>query len=111
MVLLWKKTCTAYHITIWSTRKNLKAKYNNKELTFRLLRNYSVDAYKQTLKKISFPNYENFGNREIAYSDFINSLDCVLNDIVPLVKNNTSGCFDGEIADTTHMRDKPYNLK
>ena len=38
----------------------MKMKYSrSKELTFRSLRNYSADIYKETLEKISFPNYEN----------------------------------------------------
>ena len=64
---------------IYCTSKILKAKYNKrKELTFRSLRNYSVDVYKQALERASFPNHENFDNPDIAYNDFINRLDCVV---------------------------------
>ena len=86
---------------MYCTRKILKAKYNkHKELTFRSLRNYSVDIYKQALERASFPNYDNFHNPDIAYNDFINRLDCVVNAVAPFktvrVKNNTSEWFDGE---------------
>ena len=38
----------------------MKIKYSrSKELTFRSLKNYSAHVYKETLEKISFPNYEN----------------------------------------------------
>ena len=93
---------------IYCTRKILKAKYNkHKELTFRSLRNCSVDVYKQALERASFPNYEHFHNPDIAYNHFINRLDCAVNAGAPFktarVKNNTS-----EIADKIHTRDKLY---
>ena len=106
-------TAISDHNMIYCTRKILKAKYNkHKELTFRSLRNYSVDVYKQALERASFPNYDNFHNPDIAYNDFINRLDCVVNTVAPFktvrVKNNTSEWFDGEIADKIHSHDKLY---
>ena len=51
---------------IYCIRKILKTKYNkHKEPTFRSLRNYSIDIYKQTLERASFPNYDNFHNPNI----------------------------------------------
>ena len=51
-------------------------------------------------------------NPDIAFNDFINRLKCVANQVAPFktvrVKNNTSKCFDREIADKIHMRDKLY---
>ena len=59
-----------------------------------------------------FPNYDNFHNPDIAYNDFINGLDCVVNAIVPFmtvrVKKNTNEWFDGEIVDKIHTRGKLY---
>ena len=106
-------TAISDHNMIYCTSKILKAKYNkHKELTFRSLRNYSVDIYKQALERASFPNYDNFHNLDIAYNDFINRLDCVVNAVAPFkivgVKSNTSEWFDGEIADTIHTQDKLY---
>ena len=106
-------TAISDHNMIYCTRKILKAKYNkHKELTFRSLRNYSFDIYKQVLERASFPNYNNFHNPGIAYNDFVNRLDCVVNAIAPFkvvkVKNNTSEWFDGKIADKIHMREKLY---
>ena len=106
-------TAISDHNMIYCTRI-LKAKYNKrKELTFRSLRNYSVDIYKQASERASFPNYDNFHNPDIAYSDFINRLDCVVNAVAPFkkvrVKNNTSERFDGETADKIHTRDKLYS--
>ena len=96
---------------MYCTRKILKAKYNkHKELTFRSLRNYSVDIYKQALERASFPNYDNFHNPDIAYNDFINRLDCVVNAVAPFktvrVKNNTSEWFDWDTRDKLYKRFK-----
>ena len=64
------------HCLIYCTRKILKAKCNrHKEITFRSLKNYSTDVYKGTLERVSSPNYENFDNPDIAYSDFITWLN------------------------------------
>ena len=73
-------TVISDHSLIYCTRKMLRAKYNrHKEITFHTLKNYSPDVYKGTLEKVSFPNYENFDNPDVAYSDFITRLDCVIN--------------------------------
>ena len=86
-------TAISDHSLIYCTRKIPKAKhYKHKEITFRSLKSYSADVHKGTLERVSFPNYENFDNLDIAYSDFITSLDCVINVIAPLktvrIKNN-----------------------
>ena len=70
----------------YCTRKILKTKYNkHKEITkkFRSLSNYSVDVFKQALERASFPSYDNFHNPDIAYNDFINRLNCVVNVVAP----------------------------
>ena len=74
--------------------------------------------YKETLERVSFPIYENFDNPDVADSDFITRLDCVINDIAPLkrvrIKNNASEWFDGEIAEkiqTTHKLYKKFKSR
>ena len=88
----------------------LRSPYRHKEITFRSLENYSPDVYKGTLERVSFPSYENFDNPDVACSDFITSLDSVINAVVPFktvrIKNNASERFDGEIAEKVHTRDK-----
>ena len=65
-------TVVSGHSMVYCTRKISRAKYNkHKEITFRSLKNYSVDVYKEALEKVSIPNYDNFDNPELAYSDFI----------------------------------------
>ena len=64
------------------------------------------------MERASFPNHKNFNNPDIAYKDFINRLDCVVNAVVPFkavrFKGNTSEWFDREIANEIHTRDKLY---
>ena len=62
---------------IYCTRRKIQKMDLNrlKELSFHSLKNYSGDAYKTNLKKVSFPNYENFVNPGIAYIGFITRLD------------------------------------
>ena len=109
-------TAISDHSLIYCTRKIPKAKYNrHKEITFRSLKNYLTGVYKGTLERISFPNYENFDNPDVDYSDFITRLDCVINAIAPLktvrIKNNASEWFERETAEKTHTRDKLKKLK
>ena len=57
----------------------------------------------------SFPNYEIFDNLDVAYSNFITRLDCVINAIAPFktvrIKNNASEWFDGEIAEKIYTQE------
>ena len=106
-------TAISDHSLIYCKRKIPKAKYNkHKEIIVRSFKNYSPDVYKGTLVRVSFPNYENFDNLDIAYSDFVTRLDCAINAIAPFktvrIKNNASEWFDGEIAEKIHTRDKLY---
>ena len=82
-----------------------------KELTFHFLKNFSADIYKETLERISFPNYKEFDNLNIAYSDFSTRLDYVINTIAlfdsfVIIENNASSCFDKEISKKIHTRGK-----
>ena len=101
-------TAISDHNMIYCTRKTLKTKYKNQKLP--LTKNYSVDIYKQDLERASFQNYDNFRNPDIAYNDFINRIEYVVNVVAPFktvrVKSNTSEWFDGEIADKIHTCDK-----
>ena len=62
------------------------------------------------MERASFPDYDNVHNPDMAYNDFINRIEYVVNVVAPFktvrVKNNTSERFDGEIADKIHKRDK-----
>ena len=41
----------------------------NKYLNFRSLKTYTADYYKEALQQVDFPNYENFGDVNEAYSN------------------------------------------
>ena len=55
------------------------------------------------LRKIYFLNYESFSNIDAAYTDFLNKLMKVINEIAPSkevrIKNNNQDWFDREVAD------------
>ena len=72
------------HQLIFCTRKTLKTKTaSHKQISFRSLKNYSAVTYEETLKKVKFPNYENFININEAYSNFIQKLTSVIDEIAP----------------------------
>ena len=64
------------HQLIFCTRKVSKIKTGgaHKNLNFHSLKNYTADYYKETLKQVDFPNYENFGDVNEAYSNFFQEL-------------------------------------
>ena len=99
------------HSMVYCTRKISRAKYNkHKEITFHSLKNYSEDLYKEALEKVLIPNYDNFNDLDLAYSDFISRLKSVINVVVPVKtvrkKNTIRESFDGEIVEEIHKQDK-----
>ena len=64
------------HQLIYCTRKisRVKTRGVHKIIRFCSLKNYAVDAYKNALKKINFPNYEYFQDVNWTYSDFFQKL-------------------------------------
>ena len=86
---------------IFRTRKIRKMKYNRQdELTFCSLKNYLDDVCRETPERVSFPNYDNFDNSYIAYSEqhTVTRIACVSNTIAPCntvrVKNNANEWCD-----------------
>ena len=60
------------HQFIFCTRKTLETKTgSHKQISFLSLKNYYVVAYEEALKKVKFPNYENFINTNEAHSNII----------------------------------------
>ena len=74
-----------------------------------------VDAYKNTLRKINFPNYEHFEDANRTYSDFFQKLMTVIDNVVPCkitrVKGNTQNWSDGEVLEKLRSRDKQLYKK
>ena len=101
------------HQMIFCTRKVTKIKIGMpKYINFRSMKNYSKELFNDKLQNINFPNYENFQDTNLAYSDFINKLTGVINSIAPMkqrkMKNNSQEWYDGEVAEKIAIRDKLF---
>ena len=76
------------------------------------MKNYTADYYKEILKQVDFPNYENFGYVNEAYSNFFQKLMAVIDKIAPYkskrVKGNTQKWFDGEVLEKLNLRNKLF---
>ena len=102
------------HQLIYCTRKVSHSKTSgHKQIKIRSLKNYTIDAFHLLLSNATFPNYELFPDVNAAYSDFINKLMSIINQIAPFkevrVKNRTEEWFDGEVAESIKARDKLFN--
>ena len=101
------------HQLIFCTRKIIKSKANmTKYINFRSMKKYTEDIFKENLKNVNFPNYEDFQDTNSAYSDFVGKLTGIINRIAPMkqckVKNNSQEWYDGEIAEKIGIRDKLF---
>ena len=77
------------HQLIYCTRKVLHSKANgHKQIKIRSLKNYTIDAFHLLLSNVTFPNYELFTDVNAAYTDFINKLMTVINEIAPSCKKS-----------------------
>ena len=99
------------HQLIFCARKVKRAKFNKHNNVFlRSLKHYTVNVNVGKLQKVNFSNYEQFSCIDAAYNDFLNKLIKVVNEIAPSkeirIKNITEECFDGEIAELIHAREK-----
>ena len=76
------------------------------------LKIYSIVAYEEALKKVKFPNYENFININEAYSNFIQKLTSVIDEKAPCkikrVKDNSKEWFDSVVSEGVNNRDKIF---
>ena len=105
-------TVVSYHSMTYCTRKIQKQKYINTRNLLSLTEKLLDEIYKETLERVSFPNFENLDEPDETYNYLFTRLGYVLNAIAPFktfrVKNNTSEWFDGEIAGKIHTRDALY---
>ena len=75
------------HQLIYCTRKITRIKRGgHKQITFRSFKNYTIDGYEKALVEINFPEYKNIVNVNDAYSNFIQKLMEVTDNVAP-VKN------------------------
>ena len=101
------------HQLIFCIRKTLKTKTGfHKQISFRSLKNYSALAYEEALKKVKFHNYETFISLNEAYSNFIQKLTSVIDEIAPCktkrVKGNSKESFDSVVSEGINKRDKLF---
>ena len=91
------------HNVIYFTRKMKKVKLRHHTyIKYRSFKNYSVTDYEDKLKLANFPNYLNFDNIDLAYSNFLKTLMSVIDSLAPSkekrIKGRTQEWFDGEIT-------------
>ena len=102
------------HQLIFCTRKisRIKTGGAHKYLNFRSLKNYIADSYKEVLKQIDFPNYENFVDANESHSNFFQKLMTVIDKIAPhkskRVKEDTQKWFDGGVLERLNLRNKRF---
>ena len=101
------------HQLIYCTRKIARIKsYCHKQITFRSLKNYSLKVYEESLRKLSFPNYELFDDIDKAYENFIQKVMAVIDNLAPSknkrIKGTSQDWFDVEIIKKINERDKLF---
>ena len=107
-------TSLSDHQLIFCTGKIKRVKASNhKQISFRSLKNYSMENFEWELKNITFPNYEKFSDVNSACNDIVNKVTQVINNLAPYktirVKNQSNEWFDGELAEQIFNRDKLFN--
>ena len=77
-----------------------------------MCKKYTVDAYKDALNKVNFPNYELFNDVNEAYSNFFQKIRIVVDSIAPYkikrVKPNTQKWFCRDFLENINTRDKVF---
>ena len=83
-----------------------------KHITFRSFKKYTVDAYKDALKKVNFLNYKLLNDVNKPYSNLFQKIRIVVDSIAPFktkkqtLKANTQKWFDGEVLENINTRHK-----
>ena len=90
-----------------------RAKFNKDSNVFlRFLKHYTVNVFVEALQKVNFSSYERFSCIYSTYTNFLNKLMKVVNEIVPSkeirIKSNTQEWFDRKIAELIHAREKLF---
>ena len=88
-------TSLSDHQLIFCTRKIKRVKTSNhKQISFRSLKNYSMENFERELKNIAFPNYKKFSDVNSAYRDQVNKITQAINNPAPYktirVKNQSN---------------------
>ena len=86
------------HQLIFCKRKVKRAKFNKHNNVFlRSLKHYTVNLFVEELRKVNFSNYKRFSCIDTVYTDFLNKLMKLVNEIAPSkeirTENNTKEWF------------------
>ena len=80
------------HQLIYCTRNFLRTKVGtHKQITFRSLKNYTAEAFREGLGKVYIPNYENFSDVNKAYENFIQKLMSSIDKLAPFKTKQVQG--------------------
>ena len=81
-------------------------------MLLRSLKQYTGNLFFEYLRKVTFLSYERFSNIDAAYTDSLDKLMKVINEIAPIreigIKNYSQDWFDKEVADVIHVREKLF---
>ena len=81
------------HQLIFCTRKVKQTKFNKHNVFLRSFKRYTINVFAEKLQKVNFSNYERFSCIDTAYTDFLNKLMKVVNEIPSskdiIIKNDT----------------------
>ena len=88
------------HQLIFCNREIKRVKTNkHKQISFRLLENHTKKNFERELKNFVFPNYKKFSDFNSAYSDLVNKITQVMNNLALYktvrVKTESNEWFDG----------------
>ena len=81
------------HQPITCTRKISRIKTGgvHKYSNFHSLKNYTAEYYKEALRQVDFPNYENFGDVNEASSNLFQKSMTVIDNIAPYKRKRVKG--------------------
>ena len=101
------------HQITYCTRKIMRAKFNDhKDITIRSLKNYTQDAFVNSLREVNYPNYSQFTDVNVAYEDFISRTTSVIDKLAPekkvRIKGSNQDWFDNEVHEAIRNRDKLF---
>ena len=101
------------HQIIFCTRKTKKLKTNtNTFIKIRSLKNYTKEIFLEKLSKIQFPDFSTFIDVDEAYSNFLDKVMKIIDEIAPYkeicIRNNSEEWVDEEIFEGIRVRDKLY---
>jgi hypothetical protein len=103
------------HQITYCTRKTMREKFNDhKDITIRSLKNYTQDAFVNSLLEVNYPNYFEFTDINVAYEDFISRTTSVIDKLAPekkvCIKGNNLDWFDNEVHEAIRNRDKLFSM-